>query len=142
MSLSLNTLNPREIEALSVEQLLDVVLMDSQAARACLTCSFQAEDIILLDFLHKRLPQLPVLFLETGYHFASTYEFRDRIAAEWGLHLVNVLPEKTVAQQEAERGLLYQSDPTACCQLRVPERHRRLSQALPEQPPRHPRHHR
>ncbi|PYT88693.1 MAG: phosphoadenylyl-sulfate reductase [Acidobacteria bacterium] len=118
MSLSLNTLNPHEIEALSVEQLLDVVLMDSQAARACLTCSFQAEDIILLDFLHKRLPQLPVLFLETGYHFASTYEFRDRIAAEWGLHLVNVLPEKTVAQQEAERGLLYQSDPTACCQLR------------------------
>ena len=72
----------------------------------------------MLDLLRKRLPQIPVLFLETGYHFAATYEFRDRLAAEWNLNLVSVLPEKTVAQQEAERGLLYQSDPTACCQLR------------------------
>ena len=59
-----------------------------------------------------------MLFLETGYHFAETYKFRDRLAADWNLNLVNVLPEKTVEQQEAERGLLYQSDPTACCQLR------------------------
>src|SRR5258708_6886689 len=118
MSLTLNTLNPQQIEAWNVEQLLDAVLDSSQSAQACLTCSFQAEDLIVLDFLRRRVPQVPVLFLETGYHFAATYEFRDRLAAEWGLNLVNVLPEKTVAQQEAERGLLYQSDPTACCQLR------------------------
>src|SRR5215472_17618308 len=110
--------NTRQIEALDVEGLLDAFLSESQPARACLTCSFQAEDIIVLDFLRERLPQIPVLFLETGYHFAATYEFRDRLASEWGLNLINVLPEKTVAQQECERGLLYQSDPTACCQLR------------------------
>jgi phosphoadenosine phosphosulfate reductase len=97
---------------------VDAVLDGSQNGRACLTCSFQAEDIVVLDFLRKRLPQIPVLFLETGYHFAETYEFRDRLTAEWNLSLVNVLPEKTVAEQEAERGLLYQLDPTACCQLR------------------------
>lgn len=118
MSSTLDTLDPQEIEALDVEQVLDAVLAESQAARVCLTCSFQAEDIVVLDFLRKRRPQIPVLFLETGYHFAETYEFRDRLAAEWNLNLVNVLPEKTVAQQEAEHGLLYQSDPTACCQLR------------------------
>src|SRR2546429_2004998 len=112
------TLNSQQIEGLNVDQLLDAVLNESQSVRACLTCSFQAEDIIVLDFLRKRLPQIPVLFLETGYHFAATYEFRDRLASEWALNLVNVLPEKTVAEQEAERGLLYQSDPTACCQLR------------------------
>ena len=115
MSLSLNS---KQIEGLNAEELLDTVLTESQAARACLTCSFQAEDIIVLDFLRKWLPQIPVLFLETGYHFAATYEFRDRLATEWNLNLVNVLPEKTVAEQESERGLLYQSDPTACCQLR------------------------
>lgn len=115
MSLPLNT---QQIETLNVEELLDAVLTVSQAARACLTCSFQAEDVIVLDFLRKRLPRIPVLFLETGYHFAATCEFRDRLASEWELNLINVLPEKTVGQQEAERGLLYQSDPTACCQLR------------------------
>lgn len=118
MSTILNALDHQQIESLSVEQLLGIVLTDSQAARACLTCSFQAEDIIVLDFLRKRLPRIPVLFLETGYHFSQTYEFRDRLAAEWNLNLVNVLPENKVAQQEAERGLLYQTDPTACCQLR------------------------
>jgi len=112
------TLNPQEFEALAVEQLVDAVLDGSQPERACLTCSFQAEDIIVLDLLRKRLPRIPVLFLETGYHFAETYEFRDRLAVDWKLNLVNVLPEKTVAEQEAERGLLYQTDPTACCQLR------------------------
>src|SRR5207248_10069154 len=118
MSLTLSTISPQQIEGLNVDQLLDAVLNESQSVRACLTCSFQAEDIIVLDFLRKRLPQIPVLFLETGYHFAATYEFRDRLASEWALNLVNVLPEKTVAEQESERGLLYQSDPTACCQLR------------------------
>ena len=118
MSLTLSTISPQQIEALDVEQLLDFVLAGVQAPQVCLTCSFQAEDIIVLDFLRKRLPQIPVLFLETGYHFAATYEFRDRLAAHWNLNLVNVLPEKTVAQQEAERGLLYQSDPAACCRLR------------------------
>lgn len=118
MSLTLDTLNPQQIEALDVEQLLDSVLSGANTERACLTCSFQAEDIIVLDFLRKRLPQIAVLFLETGYHFAETYEFRDRLAAAWTLNLVNVLPERTVAEQQAERGLLYQTDPTACCQLR------------------------
>jgi len=61
---------------------------------------------------------VPVLFLETGYHFAQTYEYRDRMARDWSLNLVNVLPEQTVAQQESAFGILYRSDPTRCCQLR------------------------
>jgi phosphoadenosine phosphosulfate reductase len=118
MSLTLDAFHAQEIEALDVEELLDAVLDSSQTNRACLTCSFQAEDIIVLDFLRRRRPEIPVLFLETGYHFAETYEFRDRLAADWNLNLVNVVPEKTVAEQEAERGVLYRTDPTACCQLR------------------------
>ena len=50
-------------------------------------------------------PQIPVLFLDTGYHFAETYAYRDRIAREWNLNLINLLPEKTVAEQEAEHRL-------------------------------------
>src|SRR5205807_7617044 len=121
MSFTLNTLNSHEIETLNIEQLLDAVLAGSQAARACLTCSFQAEDIIVLDFLRKRIPQIPVLFLETGYHFAETYRFRDRMAREWDLNLVNVAPKKTVTQQETEFGILYRDEPTKCCQLRKVE---------------------
>jgi phosphoadenosine phosphosulfate reductase len=106
------------MEQLGPEDLLDAVFKTNTGARSCLTCSFQAEDILVLHLLRRWIPQVPVLFLETGYHFKETYEFRNRIAQEWSLNLVNVLPQKTVAQQEAESGTLYRSDPTACCQLR------------------------
>ena len=64
---------------------------------------------------------IPILFLDTGYHFAETYAYRDRIAKEWRLNLINLLPEKTVPEQEAEHGLLYESAPDQCCKLRKVE---------------------
>lgn len=106
------------IEALTPEETLNAVLDVHAGQRACLTCSFQAEDMIALDLLRKRIPNIPVLFLETGYHFAETYAYRDRMAKEWSLNLVNVIPEQTVERQESELGILYRTDPTKCCQLR------------------------
>jgi phosphoadenosine phosphosulfate reductase len=87
----------------------------------CLTCSFQAEDVLLTKLALELDANIPVLFLDTGYHFAETYAYRDRIAREWRLNLINLLPEKTVPEQEAEHGLLYQSAPDQCCKLRKVE---------------------
>jgi phosphoadenosine phosphosulfate reductase len=109
------------IDTLGPEETLSAVLNAHAEQPACLTCSFQAEDMIALDFLRKRIPSIPVLFLDTGYHFAETYEYRDRMAKEWSLNLVNVVPPKTVPQQESELGILYRNDPTKCCQLRKVE---------------------
>lgn len=87
----------------------------------CLTCSFQAEDVLLTWLALEYDAKIPVLFLDTGYHFRETYEYRDRIAREWNLNLINLLPEKTVVEQEAEFGLLYQTAPDRCCGLRKVE---------------------
>jgi phosphoadenosine phosphosulfate reductase len=84
----------------------------------CLTCSFQAEDMVALQLVRERLPDVPVLFLETGYHFAEVYEYRDAMTARYGLNLVNVLPEQTVAEQETQFGILYQTQPDQCCKFR------------------------
>ena len=88
---------------------------------ACLTCSFQAEDVLLLKLALELRPQLPTLFLDTGYHFAETYAYRDRMAREWNVRLINLLPRQTVAEQEAEHGLLYQTAPDRCCAARKVE---------------------
>jgi len=109
------------LEAGNAEEVLDFVLAGRTASLACLTCSFQAEDIIVLNLLRRHIPKIPVLFLETGYHFAETYQFRDQIVREWDLNLVNVVPKRTVAQQESEFGILYREEPTKCCQLRKVE---------------------
>ena len=83
-----------------------------------LTNSFQAEDMVVLHIARQLVPDLPVVFLETGYHFAEIYEYRDRMAREWKLNLINVLPEITVAEQESQFGILNQTDASRCCGIR------------------------
>ncbi|MGA3046883.1 MAG: phosphoadenylyl-sulfate reductase [Terracidiphilus sp.] len=87
----------------------------------CLTCSFQAEDVLLTKLALELDSNIPILFLDTGYHFKETYAYRDQIASDWQLNLINLLPKKTVAEQESEHGLLYQSAPDQCCNLRKVE---------------------
>jgi phosphoadenosine phosphosulfate reductase len=84
----------------------------------CITCSFQAEDMAVLYLVREQVPDIPVLFLETGYHFAEVYSYRDEMAARYNLNLVNVTPAQTAAEQERQFGLLYQSQPDQCCKLR------------------------
>jgi phosphoadenosine phosphosulfate reductase len=86
--------------------------------RACFTCSFQLEDMIMLHLLRQQQSDIPVLFLDTGYHFQEIYAYRDRMAREWKINLINVMPLQTVLQQEEEFGILYQNDPGKCCQRR------------------------
>lgn len=92
-----------------------------EGANACLTCSFQAEDVVVLHLARQIRPDLPVLFLDTGYHFAATYEYRDRLAADWSLNLINLTARQSVAEQEAQFGLLYQTKPADCCGARKVE---------------------
>jgi phosphoadenosine phosphosulfate reductase len=77
--------------------------------------------VLLLKLALELRPALPTLFLDTGYHFAETYAYRDRIAREWDVRLINLLPQTTVAEQEAQHGLLYQTSPDRCCAARKVE---------------------
>jgi phosphoadenosine phosphosulfate reductase len=83
-----------------------------------LTNSFQAEDMVVLHMARQLVPDLPVVFLETGYHFAEVCEYRDRMASDWQLNLINLLPEITVTEQESQFGILNQTDPSRCCGIR------------------------
>jgi phosphoadenosine phosphosulfate reductase len=84
----------------------------------CVTNSFQAEDMVVLHMVRQTLLDVPVIFLDTGYHFAEVYEYRDRMAAAWSMNLLNLLPELSVPAQEAQFGILNQTDPGRCCGLR------------------------
>jgi phosphoadenosine phosphosulfate reductase len=116
--MSLETL-AEEFESRDPEEIIDRALHHHHSA--CLTCSFQAEDMVVLHLLLRRLPEIAVLFLDTGYHFAETYSYRDRMARQWRLNLINVVPEQSVAEQESELGILYRTDPSRCCHLRKVE---------------------
>jgi phosphoadenosine phosphosulfate reductase len=106
---------------LTAEALVEQVVREAAGAPICLTSSFQTEDMVALHMLRKHLPDVPVIFLETGYHFKEVIEYRDRMAAEWNLNLVNALPKTTLEEHEKQFGLLYIVQPTQCCQIRKVE---------------------
>lgn len=78
------------------------------AERPCLTCSFQAEDVVVLHMLRRLRADIAVLFLDTVHHFAETYAYRDRLARAWRLNLVNL------RASEPAPGL-WQTSTDACC---------------------------
>jgi len=90
-------------------------------AGACVTCSFQTECMVLVDLVITHQPDIPVLFLETGYHFPETYAYRDQMTERLHLNLVNLASKQTVAEQESQFGILNQSAPDRCCGMRKVE---------------------
>ncbi len=63
---------------------------------------------------------IPILFVDTGVMFQETLETRDRIASEYGLTVRTLAPEKTMAEQTDEFGVLYLSPDgqEKCCHMR------------------------
>ncbi|AEV16393.1 Phosphoadenylylsulfate reductase [Thermus sp. CCB_US3_UF1] len=93
----------------------------AQSQNPCFTCSFQAEDVAVLHLLLELRPDIPVLFLDTGYHFPEVYAYRDEMQRRLGFCLVNLTPALSREEQERRYGNLYQSDPHRCCQIRKVE---------------------
>lgn len=110
-----------DAEAVSAEELVADIVRSANAGEVCLTSSFQTEDMVVLHMLRQHLAQVPVIFLETGYHFKELIEYRDRMTEEWGLNLVNAMPKTTLAEHEGEFGLLHIVQPTQCCAIRKVE---------------------
>ena len=104
----------------ATENIISHVLAE-RTGPACVTCSFQTECMALVHLVTKQRPDIPVLFLDTGYHFPETYQYRDRISAILNLNLINLRSAMTVAQQEGQFGILYQSAPDRCCGFRKVE---------------------
>jgi phosphoadenosine phosphosulfate reductase len=76
-------------------------------------------DCVLVDIAARVRPGLPVLFVDTGYHFAETIGTRDAVAARYPVQMITIQPARTVAEQDAAEGPeLYARDPDRCCALR------------------------
>lgn len=84
----------------------------------CITSSFQTHSLPLLHIVSRAIPDLPVLFIDTGFHFPETYAFRNQIAHDWNLNLVNVQSKTAKNQQVGSGGeFLFMSDPEYCCHI-------------------------
>lgn len=79
-------------------------------------------DAVLVHMTSRLRPDVPVVFLDTGYHFAETIGTRDAVAAIYPVEVITITPALTVAEQDAELGpRLHERDPDRCCVLRKVE---------------------
>lgn len=87
--------------------------------RLAVATSFQSSGLVILHLLKDLRPGVPVLFLETGFHFPETLAFRDRIAKGWGLQVVDLRGSHGSAEEQERRHgpELYRTDPDKCCAI-------------------------
>ncbi len=77
------------------------------------------QDAVLVHLAAQVRPGVDVLFLDTGYHFAETIGTRDAVETVYGVNILDVRPEHTVAEQDQLLGKdLFARDAGECCRLR------------------------
>lgn len=83
-----------------------------------LTCSFQHDGVVLAHMLRDIAPEVPVVFINTGFHFPETLAYRDEIESRFGIKLLELQPIMPREQFAKEHGLdLYARNPDLCCHL-------------------------
>jgi phosphoadenosine phosphosulfate reductase len=82
------------------------------------TSSFQTHSIPLLHIISTIDKSIPVMFINTGYLFPETLQFRDQIASSLGLSIINIksLVSRNL-QRNGDGNLFFTSDPDRCCYL-------------------------
>jgi len=113
----LSALN-RRFERAHPPEILRWALEDSGLDRIAIASAFQAEGTCVMHMATRLRPDVPVLFLETGFHFAETLAFKRQLTELLGLNVVDLVGEHTVESQAAAFGpRLFERDPDRCCDL-------------------------
>ncbi len=106
----------RELEGYA---LLRHAMLTAFPGRIAVVSSFGAESAVLLAWAAEIDPMVPVLFMDTGQHFAETLEYRRALVAALGLRNVqDIRPEAAALASSDPVGLLHGIDPDGCCALR------------------------
>lgn len=83
-----------------------------------LSSSFQTQSMPLLHMALEIKHDLPVYFIDTGYHFWETLLFREQLASDWNIKVIDLYrdPRWDVFARQHIRTLPIE-DPNLCCYL-------------------------
>lgn len=69
-----------------------------------MSTSFGVQSAVLLHLVREVTREIPVIFIDTGYHFKETYVFAEGLREQLDLNLKVYQPQMTAARQEALYG--------------------------------------
>ena len=106
-----------EFEGRSPEEILRWAT-DTFAPEVILTCSFQHDGVVLGHMLQTIAPWVPIVFLDTGFHFPETLAYRDEIVRRFGFPIREVRSPVTKEELERKHGPeLFRTNPDLCCSI-------------------------
>ena len=109
----------RLFQGTDTADMLATVLRERMAGDVAVVSSFGAESAVLLHLVAQVDPATPVLFLDTGKHFAETLAYRDTLVERLGLTDLRILsPDPDELAKKDETGLRWSYDPDGCCEIR------------------------
>jgi phosphoadenosine phosphosulfate reductase len=115
----LNERLSREHRALEATSAIRLGQSDPQVGQIALVSGFGADSAVLLHLAAQLVPDMPVLFLDTGKHFNETLQYQRELASELGLQdLRTIKPDANAIAETDPYGALYSHAPDACCDLR------------------------
>ena len=92
--------------AVSAEERIDWALQHLPGQHV-LSSSFGAQSAVSLHLLTQRVPEMPVIVVDTGYLFPETYRFIDELTERLSLNLHVVRPHLSPAWLQARYGELW-----------------------------------
>ena len=99
-------------------EILKWALNETRLPSVGIASAFQAEGTAVIHMATRIRPDVPILFLETGFHFAETLAFKQQLTELMGLNVVDLTGDHTVESQAATFGpRLYERNPKLCCDL-------------------------
>ena len=105
-------------ETLVAEIKQDLDAYKERGLKIFASSSLQTNSMPLLHILSRVAPDIPVYFLNTGYHFPETLSFRKQVQELLGLSITDLYSAVPRNQQRDANGqLMFTSDPDYCCYL-------------------------
>ena len=107
-----------DFEEAQPSDILAWALEKSGLEHIAIASAFQTEGTVVIHMATQIQPDVPILFLETGFQFAETLAFKEQLTEKLGLHVVDLVGEYSNERQEAEFGArLFESNPEMCCEI-------------------------
>ncbi|MEM1028291.1 MAG: phosphoadenosine phosphosulfate reductase family protein, partial [Planctomycetota bacterium] len=75
-----------------------------------MSTSFGVQSAVMLSLVTKVLPDVPVIFIDTGFHFQETYQFADELTDRLKLNLKVYAADESPSWFVARHGQLWDSD--------------------------------
>lgn len=89
-----------------------------EGKRMFATSSFQTHSIPMLHIISEIDPEIPIYYMNTGFLFPETLEFKDQLAEQLGLNIIGLTSHIPKLQQRDNLGNFYfTSDPDYCCAI-------------------------